>query len=163
MRAARAEFLVAVEDDDRELALGQALLLLEVRQRYCKLRSLLGLSGTGTDREGFGFELDSGDWVREKVVIPGRRPRCAVVRGDHDQSLAIATVTKHHRSFLSAPRAGRREKEHWGVTERVEVASALAKLDDVAFVERQRGVRTRAKSRVEERGRDRESFFGGVE
>src|SRR5712664_4030152 len=104
--------LAALEDDDRDLALRQSLLLRWVRHRFRELVSLLRLGDPRSDLERFRTQLDSGNRTGEQVVVPRRRGRRTVVRGDHDQEVAGATVTEHRRSCLSAARAGRRQNQH---------------------------------------------------
>src|SRR5438132_71884 len=64
--------LTALEDDDRNLALCQGLLLLDVGHEALELFPLFGTSGPRAGFELVGTHLDRRDRTREQILVPAR-------------------------------------------------------------------------------------------
>src|SRR5207245_2351777 len=64
--------LAALEDDDRNLALCQSLLLLDVGHEALELFPLFGTSGPRAGFELVGTHLDRRDRARQQILVPAR-------------------------------------------------------------------------------------------
>src|SRR5438552_15787252 len=102
--------LGAIENDDRDLALGQRLLLLDVGNARLELVALLGTGGAGAHLELVWTNFDRRDRARLQVVVPGRVRGGAVAGGDDHVAIAILPKTEHGCALLPRLCAGRRQQ-----------------------------------------------------
>src|SRR5438874_12907992 len=100
--------LTALEDDDRNLALCQGLLLLDVGHEALELFPFLGGSGPRADFELVGTNLDRRDWARQQILVPAGMRWGAVPGRNDDVAIAIFPEAENRYAFLAGFCAGRR-------------------------------------------------------
>src|SRR5256885_5115987 len=102
--------LTPLEDDDRDLALCQGLLLLDVGHEALELFPLPGRSGPRADFELIGAHLDGRDRARQQILVPAGMRWGAVPGRNDDVAIAIFPEAEHRYPFLAGFRAGRRQQ-----------------------------------------------------
>src|SRR5438552_10930428 len=100
----------ALEYDDRNLALCQGLLLLDVGHETLELCPLLGTSGPRAGFELVGTHLDGRDRARQQILVPARMRWGAVPGRNHDVAIAILPEPEYRGPFLAGFCAGRRQE-----------------------------------------------------
>src|SRR5207248_2532048 len=95
------QLLGAVEDDERDLARGQALLLIEIGDHLLEMVTLVRASGSGADFELVPANLERRDRARLQVLVPRRVRGRAIARGDHYVPIPILAKAQDGRPLLA--------------------------------------------------------------
>src|SRR6266568_2508447 len=129
--------LSALEDNDRNLALCQRLLLLDVGHEALERFPLLGTRGPRASFELVGTYLDGCDRSSEQILVPARMRRGTIPRCNDDVAIAVLPKSEHRRPFLPGLRARRGQQHECPACHRTaELPTIGAELLDQLAIER---------------------------